>query len=101
MSAAEEDPPDPEQPGPFHLRVDDERARGVWANLAVARASAHEFNIDFVRSDPYAPARQGVLVARVAMSPVLVVQLIDLLQQVWQTWSNTQLPREGPPTDGT
>jgi Protein of unknown function (DUF3467) len=68
------------------------QAAGVWANLALASHTEHEFTLDFVRMDPLVP--RGVLVARVAVSPVLFVQLMELLPRIWQDWAESQLPKE-------
>ena len=65
---------------------------GVWANLAEANFTAHEFTIDFVRMDPVLP--KGIVVARVSGSPLLVMELREKLERVWHTWTRSALPKE-------
>lgn len=69
------------------LLADTPQLGGVWANWARVVESEHEFTIDFVRVD-YAsgPPHQGIIVARVAMSPVLLTQLADTLQETLQKY---------------
>jgi hypothetical protein len=68
---------------------------GVWANWAVVSHSEHEFTLDFVRIDGTAPPPgRGIVVARVAVSPLLVTQLIDALSRNWSMYAMKALPRE-------
>ncbi|HEY7538407.1 MAG TPA: DUF3467 domain-containing protein [Gaiellaceae bacterium] len=68
---------------------------GVWANYAQVSHSQHEFTIDFVRMDATAPPPgRGIVVARVAMSPLFVTQLIDALQKNWSGYAQKALPKE-------
>jgi hypothetical protein len=79
----------------LEVLIDQQHAAGVWANFARVNHSPHEFTIDFVRIDFAAqPHLQGVVVARVAVSPLFVTQLIDALQENWQTYANQAMPRE-------
>jgi Protein of unknown function (DUF3467) len=86
-------PPDPMEPE-LRLVVPTDQAAGVWANLALAKETPHEITLDFFRTDPHVP--RAMLVARVAISPILLVRLIQLLEEIWQTWTRRQLPDEGP-----
>jgi hypothetical protein len=68
---------------------------GVWANFAQVTHSDHEFTLDFVRMDYTAPSPgRGIVVARVAVSPLFITQLIDALQSNWQTYAEKAMPRE-------
>jgi Protein of unknown function (DUF3467) len=71
-----------------------EHLGGVYANWARVAHSQHEFTIDFVRMEYASQPRQGVVVARVSVSPLFITQLIDALQQNWQSYAKRALPRE-------
>jgi hypothetical protein len=72
-----------------------EQFAGVWANRVDVFRSPHEFTIDFLRSDPIEPARgRPVLVARVALSPLLASELIESLQRLWKEYAAGKLPKE-------
>jgi hypothetical protein len=64
---------------------------GVWANWAQVSHSDYEFTLDFVRLD--FTTRQGIVVARVSVSPLFVTQLIDALNSQWQAYAEKALPR--------
>ena len=71
---------------------------GVWANFAVVRHSPYEFTLDFVRvgfaeAPPGTPA-PGLVVARVNLSPLLVTQLLEALQENWDRYAEKAMPRE-------
>src|SRR5215212_8746263 len=88
---ADEAPP-PQQP---EIILRQEQMAGVWANFAQVSHSQHEFTIDFVRMDGTAPPPgRGVVVARVAMSPLFITQLIDALQKNWSGYAQKAMPRE-------
>jgi len=81
---------------PLEVSIDIQHAAGVWANYARVNHSEHEFTLDFVRID-YASGPEkmtGVVVARVAVSPLFVTQLIGALQDNWETYARKALPRE-------
>jgi hypothetical protein len=83
----------PQKPAEIILPPD--QMAGVWANFAQVSHSQHEFTIDFVRMDSTAPAPgRGVVVARVAMSPLFITQLIDALQKNWSGYAQKAMPRE-------
>ena len=82
----------------FQIMIPEAQLGGVWANWAQVSHSIHEFNLDFVRMDPLIQGR-GVVVARVAVSPLFVTQLIDALQENWQTYADKALPKEAPGAD--
>jgi hypothetical protein len=58
---------------------------GVWAKVASITQTVHEFTLDFIRLDGSAPPPgRGIVVARVAFSPLLAGQLAELLNDAWQ-----------------
>jgi hypothetical protein len=93
--ASEEEP----QEIRLNVRLPEQLAGGVWANFARVNHSEHEFTIDFVRID-YASASveegtvDGIVVARVGVSPLFVTQLIGALQENWDKYARKALPRE-------
>jgi hypothetical protein len=60
---------------------------GVWANDAVVQTSEHEVTVDLLRVDHSVEPNIGTVVARVAMSPVLLRQLIDELTHAWDRYA--------------
>jgi hypothetical protein len=62
---------------------------GVWANDAVVQTSDHEVTVDLLRVDHSVEPNIGTVVARVAMSPVLLRQLIDELTDAWDTYAQS------------
>lgn len=96
-SAVDQESPEAGGPDEVTLEVfiDPQQAAGVWANFARVNHSEHEFTIDFVRID-YAtqPKMSGVVVARVAVSPLFVTQLIAALQENWNKYARKAMPKE-------
>jgi hypothetical protein len=87
----------------FQIAVPESMSGGVWANFAAVSHSAYEFTIDFVRLDF---ARQadttlpGQVVARVNLSPLMVTQLMEALDQNWQRYAARALHNlENPDTE--
>ena len=74
------------------IRIED--AGGVWANYAQVSHSPYEFTLDFVRMDYNQTPPQGLVVARVNMSPLLVSQLIEALGTNWTAYAQKALPGE-------
>ena len=62
---------------------------GVWANDAVVQTSDHEVTVDLLRVDHSVEPNIGMVVARVAMSPVLLRQLIDELTEAWDLYAES------------
>jgi hypothetical protein len=62
---------------------------GVWANDAVVQTSDHEVTVDLLRVDHSVEPNIGTVVARVAMSPVLLRQLIDELTDAWDEYAES------------
>jgi len=89
----------------LNIRLPEDQAGGVWANFAAVHHSEHEFTIDFVRLDSASTSEegemQGVVVARVGVSPLFVQQLITALQDNWSKYAKKAMPREvyGDDTD--
>jgi hypothetical protein len=86
--------PEPEQELPFNIQIDPHQMAGVWANFAQVSHSPYEFTLDFVRLDFTQQPPTGIVVSRVSLSPLLVSQLIEALQQNWQHYAERSLPRE-------
>lgn len=62
---------------------------GVWANDAHIQAGDHEVTVDLLRVDHSVEPEIGTVVARVAMSPKLLRQLIDGLTEAWDDYVDT------------
>jgi hypothetical protein len=67
--------------------------------------SEHEFTIDFVRLDysSGSPPSKAIVVARVAVSPLFIMQLIDALNRNWRLYAEKAMPKEvrGEGTEGS
>lgn len=87
-----------QDPHPVHvsLEVPDAHKGGVWANMARVSHSPYEFTLDFARIDFSAggPEMNGVVVARVNLSPLMVTQLIEALETNWANYAQKSMPRE-------
>jgi hypothetical protein len=86
----------PEVPAGFEPKVEilPEHRAGVWANYARVSHSPYEFTLDFVRLDFTERPPNGVVVARVSVSPLMVTQLIEALNDNWQKYAEKAMPRE-------
>jgi hypothetical protein len=60
---------------------------GVWANDAIVHTGDHEVTVDLLRVDHSVEPEIGTVVARVAMSPKLLRQLIDELSEAWDDFA--------------
>ncbi|HMM93969.1 DUF3467 domain-containing protein [Phycicoccus sp.] len=76
----------------FNIQISLEQRGGVWSNLARVSHSPYEFTIDFMRVD--FNDFEGVVVQRVNMSPLMISQLIEALQDNWQKYAQKSLPQE-------
>lgn len=87
-----------EQPIGLNVIGGPEVQAGVWANYARVNHSPYEFTLDFVRIDfaqpPMEGVATGVLVSRVAMSPLLITQLIDALTDNYSRYAQKAMPPE-------
>ncbi len=63
----------------IQIRVDDDVAQGVYANMAMVNHSDAEFTIDFVYIQPQAP--QAKVRSRVITSPRHLKRLVTALQE--------------------
>ncbi len=88
---AERDQPEKED---VHIRIDPQQQAGVWANFALVNHSEHEFTLDFVRLDYSSSPRQGIVVGRIAVSPLFITQLIAALQDNWNKYAEKAMPKE-------
>jgi hypothetical protein len=80
---SEESEQEPEQ-GP-NIMMPPEEFAGKWANAAAIARTPHEFTLDFLRIGPQ--GQQGIVVSRVSFSPLLASQLLDLLTEQWQSYT--------------
>jgi hypothetical protein len=79
----------------LEITIEPEHRAGVWANFAQVIRSEHEFTIDFVRIDhATGPNYRGTVVARVAMSPLFVAQILEMLDRSWEEYAKRALPKE-------
>jgi hypothetical protein len=82
----------------LNIKLPEQQAGGVWANFAGVHHSEHEFTIDFVRLDYSSVTADnqmdGIVVARVGVSPSFVRQLIDALEDNWAKFAKKAMPRE-------
>jgi hypothetical protein len=87
---------DDEQPAPqaIEIRIEPQNMAGVWANFARVNHSEHEFTIDFVRLDYGNTPVNGIVVARVAVSPLFITQLIGALEDNWAKYAKKAMPKE-------
>ena len=84
MSADEDDGDDDE----VIITVPADMQAGVWANWAAINESDHEFTIDFARVDHSVEPNVGVVVARVGISPRMLRQLLDRLDEAWSLFAD-------------
>ena len=63
----------------LEIKLDDEVAQGVYANLAVVNHSDAEFVIDFIFMQPQAP--RAKVRSRIITSPQHVKRLINVLEE--------------------
>jgi len=87
--------PDEKPAHNFQITVPESMTGGVWANFAAVSHSPYEFTIDFVRLDfahGTSTTMPGQVVARVNLSPLMVSQLLEALEQNWQKYAAHALP---------
>jgi hypothetical protein len=88
----EESEQEPDQ-GP-NIMMPPEEFAGKWANAAAIARTPHEFTLDFLRIGPQ--GQQGIVVSRVSFSPLLASQLLDLLSEQWQSYTEESgIPPKG------
>ncbi|HET7571770.1 MAG TPA: DUF3467 domain-containing protein [Gaiellaceae bacterium] len=76
------------------ISIEPHNQAGVWANFARVNHSPHEFTIDFVRLDFASQPMTGIVVARVAVSPLFITQLIGALNDNWAKYADKAMPKE-------
>ena len=76
------------------ITISHEIQGGVYSNFAVVKHTPYEFTIDFARLDYTDAPPSGVVVSRVNLSPLLVRQLMDALEENWATYAERALPPE-------
>jgi hypothetical protein len=59
----------------------------VWANDAIVHSTGDEVTVDLLRVDHSVDPEIGTVVARVAMSPKLLRELIDSLTDAWDDYA--------------
>ena len=89
-----EQPPGRDQPQEPQIMIDQGQMAGVWANFARVSHSPYEFTLDFVRMDYASAPPQGIVVARVSLSPLMVTQLIEALGRNWDVYAERSMPPE-------
>jgi hypothetical protein len=85
------EPPDEFNP---KIVIEPEQMAGVWANFARVSHSPYEFTLDFVRLDFTSNPPNGIVVARVSLSPLLISQLISALDDNWNRYAEKAFPPE-------
>ena len=82
----------------FPLQVPEDRADGVYSNVAVVRHSGLEFVLDFAHATPERP--QPRLVSRVTVSPqhakTLLRALRTNIERYEKSYGEIRLPAGGP-----
>ena len=86
MRGDEDTDPDPDDE--VIITVPAEMQAGVWANWARVNEGDHEFTIDFARVDHSVAPNVGVVVARVGVSPRMLRQLLDRLDEAWSSFAD-------------
>lgn len=85
----------PQEGQGFEVAVEPADLVGVYSNVAVVHHSQYEFTIDFLRNEfSGIAAGKAKLVSRVTLSPLMVSQLIDALNENWTNYAQKALPRE-------
>lgn len=100
MTNGEEMPEEEPEETEAEVLLPPQQMAGVWANYVHVTQSPYEFTLDFVRVD--FNLKQGIVVSRVSMSPLLVTQLMEVLENVWQQYAERAMPQEvldAPPED--
>ena len=86
MRGDEDTDPDPDDE--VIITVPADMQAGVWANWGVINESDHEFTIDFARVDHSVVPNVGVVVARIGISPRMLRQLLDRLDEAWSLFAD-------------
>jgi hypothetical protein len=92
------EPPEDDPADELELRVPLEWEAGVYANTSSVSFTTREFTVDFVRVVP--DGSVGVLVARIACSSQMAIDLCLNLQSQSSLWSERVLSERGDDGDG-
>lgn len=84
--------PEPAAQKNLSINLPQDMFGGIWANFAAVYHTEHEFTIDFIRLDP--TGENGIVTARVNVSPLFVTQLQEALKQNWEQYAKKAMPRE-------
>lgn len=78
-----------------HIGIPYEEFPGKWANAAAVSRTPHEFTLDLIRIGP--SGQSGLVVSRVSFSPLLLGELLDLLQKQWDEYlGSSEMPSADP-----
>ena len=99
---------DEQQERHINIHTSPEAMAGVYANFANVSHSDYEFTITFARVDHEVEEEEvpGVVVARVALAPRFLRELIDAMEDNYSKWQTRKgiksLPEfDGPPESST
>jgi Protein of unknown function (DUF3467) len=86
----------------LNIHLDAQQAAGQYTNFGQVRFSQYEFTIDFcqIEHEAEGPEVNGVLVARLHMSPRFMRELIDAMEDSWSKWETREGIRNLPETPG-
>ena len=85
----------------FNIHTSPEIMAGHYANFANVSHSDYEFTLTFARVDHEIEEAEvpGVVVSRLNLSPRMVRQLIDALEDNWSKWVTTEGIKNLPETN--
>jgi hypothetical protein len=81
-------------PSDWNIEITSEQKAGTWANFARVSHSMYEFTLDFIRMDFAARPPEGIVVARVSVSPLFISQLLDAITVNFHQYSQKAMPPE-------
>ena len=86
----------------INLHTSPEQMAGVYANFANVSHSDYEFTITFARVDHEVEEDEvpGVVVARVALSPRFMRELIDAMEDNYSKWQTREGIKSLPEWEG-
>jgi hypothetical protein len=88
----------PPEDADYPIALPPEHEAAVWANRFDVHFSFHEFILEFAQVDHR--REQGIVVARVAIPPLLMTEFAELLQAMWAAYARRSMPREVDDDDG-
>ena len=86
----------------LNIQLDPENLAGVYANFANVSFSDYEFTLTFARVDHEVEDDEvpGVVVSRVALSPLFMRELIDAMEDNYSKWRTREGIKSLPEYDG-